>query len=350
MADPTPAELQQQIDELKELVTTPYEPPVGSEYSYPVVNQPMNDEMWQYVTLGLGDGILDEGGSPYYLKNNGSAANTNATNTMLLTVSTVTDNAQSLLRGFYHRLIEDKILDFPGVSSTTTYYVVLQYDPMGHSTPEGPLSVQVVTNLSTAQGKYNLIYWSLTRRANQLLTDATIERFRPRVAPAITVAREEDKPEPKYVLWGSVCFVHRTNSTYIAVGAEDDEDAGPTRWKDINGYSNRYTRPDGVYKWVGHGSRPSVYKYGQHVIMEGRLARGDRFDGQRYNAGTDYQIMDLPELLRPKSARRFVVKSDTYDSNNTTMISIQSDGAVIARPNYSPMWIGLDGISYTLER
>ena len=32
MADPTLEELQQQIDELKSLITTQYEPPSGSEY------------------------------------------------------------------------------------------------------------------------------------------------------------------------------------------------------------------------------------------------------------------------------------------------------------------------------
>ena len=95
MADPTLEELQQQVDELRSLITTEYEPPTGSEYSYPVVNQPLNDEMWQYITLAMGDGVLDEGGYPYRLR-----GRENVNNTLRISVSTVTNTAQAVLRGF----------------------------------------------------------------------------------------------------------------------------------------------------------------------------------------------------------------------------------------------------------
>ena len=36
-----------------------------AEESFPVVEQPMSADQWQSVTLGIGNGILDEGGFPY---------------------------------------------------------------------------------------------------------------------------------------------------------------------------------------------------------------------------------------------------------------------------------------------
>ena len=342
-------ELEQQIDDLRALITTDYQPPGGVEYSYPVVNQPMSDEQWQYVTRGLGDGILDGGGHPYYLRNNGSVANTNATNQKLLTVSTVTGTAEGLLKGFYHRLMQDKPLTFDPVTSTTTYYVVLRYDPLGHKTAGGPIEATVVTSLNTNLGVHYCVLWALERKPNQLLSDAKITRFRPRVAPQITVARESDMPSPSDVLWGSTCVVHTTSRHFVAVGVEG-EDPGPTRWKDLTATSFTWNRPEGVYKWVGHGAWPGGYVVGDQAFLEGRVARGDRFTGQNFNAGTDYQILDLPPELTPRVEHRFIVKTDGFDSGKSAMVYVSADGRVVARPNRDASWIGLDGIVYSLTR
>ena len=105
-----------------------------------------------------------------------------------------------------------------------------------------------------------------------------------------------------------------------------------------------------MYKWPGHGARPGASKFGQIVFLEGRLARGDRFEGQNYNAGTDYELMTLPVGLRPSTERRFVVKMSSYDASRTASVTVQSDGLVIARPGATQEWIGLDGISFTLAR
>lgn len=346
MADPTNAELQAQIDDLKSLITTEYQPPSGAEYSYPVVGQPMTDEQWQYVTLGMGDGILDEGGEPYWFR-----GRENVNNTVSITVSTITGTAQALLRGFYHKMTEDKTFTVPGVGTTTTFYFCLTYNPVDLDTEKGPISLQMYAGEPpTTLGRFHVILWTLTRKPNQLLTEAEYAKHRPRIAPTITVARQEDMPRPAAVLWGSTCHVHRTNETFVAVGDSDDGDSGPNEWKNLTGPSYEYTRPEGVYKWAGHGARPGGCRIGDVVYLEGRLARGDRFDGSDYNAGTDYEVMNIPSSLAPKSERRFVTKMSSYDTTRVANINVYPDGRVVARPMITGPWVGLDGILYTLTR
>ena len=229
MADPTLEELQQQIDELKSLITTQYEPPSGTEFSYPVVNQPMNDEMWQYVTLGLGDGVLDEGGQPYWLR-----GRENADNTLRITVSTTTDDAQAMLRGFYHRMTADKVFTVPGVTEDTLFHFCLTYDPLGHNRSDGPITLQMYAGTPpTTQGRFHIVLWTLLRKPNQLLTDATVSRVRPKISPMITVDEEADKPEPAKVLWGTRCMVTKTGIEYRATGSSDEDD-GPKLWQRVD--------------------------------------------------------------------------------------------------------------------
>ena len=130
------------IEELQELVgAKTYEPVDGPEFSCSAVGQAVDDEMWQYITLALGSGVLDTGGSPYLLTD---ARNND--NTMELRVSRFSGNAQAVLNGFYHRLIKNMRLTFEMPLVDTTYYVVLELNPLKAKSPEGPISVKVYPN------------------------------------------------------------------------------------------------------------------------------------------------------------------------------------------------------------
>ena len=227
------------IEDVESLVKNEYNPPSALEYSYPVVDQPMNDEMWQFVTLAFGNGIMDEGGQPYWLRNLN-----NATNTATLTTSTTTLTAQAVLRGFYHRLLRDLEISLPPVTVDTTYYVILQYDPVGHQQPTGPIKVKVVTQLDISLGKFYAVMWTVERKPNQLLTDAKVTQGRQKVAPTITVDGFTQLPEPRTVLWGTHAFVSGTTSKdrpgiYVASGASAETGA-PTEWREANstGWTN----------------------------------------------------------------------------------------------------------------
>ena len=342
---PTNYDLQQdsRIDEIQEIITTDYQEPDQTEYSYPVVDQPMSDEQWQYVTLGIGNGVLDEGGRPYWLQLNESEANTNSTNTMKLAVSVYTDTAQAIFQGFYHRLLKDMVLHFPGVTSTTTYYVVLQYDPTGHQEARGPLRVEVVTSLDTTMGKSQLILWMVTRKPNQLLTEATITRVRPRVAPPIYVWEESHKPDANKQLSGALCIVGETASIY-RVSSDDVGGQENREWVHL---SNTYIRGDASYIWAGTGARPGSTRAGNMVILEGRVARSS---GAMFEAGRGHTVMTLPERHRPPVERRFVTKGPgTEDATRMATIVVSSNGDVTAYANYDMSWVGLDGCIFTIR-
>ena len=339
MADPTPEELQTQIDELKSLITTQYEPPSGAEFSYPVVNQPMNDEMWQYVTLGLGDGVLDEGGQPYWLR-----GRENVNDTVKITVSTTRNTAQALLRGFYHRLTADKTFTVPAVSTTTTYHFCLTYDPAATTTPGGPISLQMYAGTPpTTMGRFHIVLWKITRTPSQLLTAATVERVRPKITPVITVDTTAHMPDAGSVLWGTRCLVDDIKAEYRAGGASED---GPRTWIPL---ADSYTRPDtDLYKWAGAGSRPSSTRTGSLVVMEGRVVRTN---GADFYASTTigYAVYVLPESHRPSSERRFMTKGPGINSETkSATIVVSANGEVRAYPHADNSWVSIDGCAFTV--
>ena len=340
MADPTPEELQTQIDELKSLITTQYEPPSGSEYSYPVVNQPMNDEMWQYITLAMGDGVLDEGGYPYRLR-----GRENVNNTLRISVSTVTNTAQAVLRGFYHRLTADKTFTVPGVSSTTTFHFCLTYDPTAANSPGGPITLQMYAGAPpTTMGRFHLVLWKLTRQPNQLLTDAAVEKHRPRVVSTQLVYSASELPDPSRCLWGAMYFIHQTSEIVMAVGATQDA-GGPTEWKNLT--SPEWTEStSNVHVWAGHGPKPAWRIVGDRVEFRGRVARND---GSTYAVGTSTNAYTLiPNAPHPAIDSRMTVSGDTWDPAPVLM-SADKNQAPLFRPTRSTKWISLDGAFYYLR-
>ena len=354
MAEPTAYDLEQdeRLDQFEEIVTTTYQEPDQVEYSYPVVNQPMNDEQWQYVAMAMGDGILDNGGSPYWLKKLDTDAETNSANQMVLTVSWEHNNAQGLLRGFFHRLMADKRLNFPAVSTETTYYVVLRYDPLGHKEPTGPISATVVTTLDYTQGKNYVVLWTVTRKPNQLLTDAKITRMRPRLAPSIYVWDESHMPKASKVLWGTICQVGRSGKSYRSSGP-DGADADNREWvlqqdEDLTNLAPDVSiRGDGSgYEYPGSGAQLRSTRIGSLVVMEGRVQR----EGNAvFSASSSYYIRTLPEGHRPPNERRFVTKSDgTAGALRSAVIVISSSGEVRAYPVQDCYWVSVDGCVFTV--
>ena len=344
MADPTLEELQQQIDELKSLITTEYEPPSGSEFSYPVVNQPVNDEMWQYITLGFGNGILDEGGQPYWLR-----GRENVNNTLRITVSTTTNTAQGVVRGFYHKMNEDKTFTVPPVASKTTYHFCLTFDPAAATSPGGPVSLQMYAGTPpTTLGRFHVVLWSLTRSPNQLLTDAPYQRFRPKISPTLTVNNEADLPDVTKVLWGTRVLCHETQVEYRAAGSGDETDS-PTHWRPLYVPEVSVKPEDGNYTWPGSGDWFRSTRIGELIVLEGRVARssGAQFSSS-YSDG--YVIRYLPEAHRPRNSKRYITKSDGFnDSEKEAVVNISADdGAVRVYPRQSCTWVSVDGISYTV--
>ena len=310
------------IEELQELVgVSTYEPVDGPELSYPAVGQAVDDEMWQYVTLALGTGVLDVGGRPYWLRKLGTDSETNSTNQMVLTVSTNTGTAQAVLNGFYHRLSQDMRLDFPMPLTETTYYVVLELNPLKARSPEGPISVKVYPNeLNTESGRRHLLLWTVTRKPNQLLTDATIERVRVKVAPFITVDNPKHMPDPSKVLWGTRCFVTDTGIEYRARGGTEDA-GGPTEWHPLNLARGMTNLPlGGSYKSAG--TTPSYRVYDGYLELFGDVQNtgGSHFPVGEYQTfgwvGSGFDLPDMTIATVGNGARPVSVTTHVGSSGN----------------------------------
>lgn len=179
-----------------------------TETSFPVLEKPLNDQQWKSVTLGIGDGVFDEGGNPYNL-----VSKNNVNNTAVITVDSKKGYSHAILKGFYHKIDQNMPVTIPAVSSTTTFYITLVYDPLNKAMP---VTLQVLTTLDRTSGKEYLVLWSVKRQANQLLTDAEFSKFRQTIVPKIQVDYAENLPDPKSVLFGTQAHCLYTGEDYRA--------------------------------------------------------------------------------------------------------------------------------------
>lgn len=200
-----------------------------TEYSFPVLEKPMNDQEWKSVTLGIGDGVFDEGGNPYNLVNRN-----NVGDTATITVDSKKGYAHAILKGFYHKIDANLTIKIPAVNADTTYYVTLVYDPLNSSVP---VSLKVLPSLDRTSGKEYLILWTVRRKANQLLTDAEVTKFRQTIVPKIQVDYAESLPDPTTVLFGTQAHCLYTGEDYRA---------SYSSWKFVG---NSIIKPSGMAGW-----------------------------------------------------------------------------------------------------
>lgn len=318
-----------------------------AEQSFPVVEQPLSAEQWESVTLGIGNGILDEGGFPYRL--NGFS---NTTNTGVLRPSSVTGIAAAILNGFYHRIDAPMTLAFPPVSSRTTYYVVLQYDPLNATMP---VSVQVVTALDATQGKNYLHLYNVVRNANELLTDAAVRMVRPRVAPVQVYSSEADLPQARKALWGTLAVInngrsHGTAKIMMAMTGDDEESVGGWFWKtvyDPNGNGFDWTPiPDtGTYRNPGSGFTRALGRRGRVRKLRGRVSL---VSGNQFQTGGDYSILSgsIAVSDAPEAVQRFAVSTGGSGAGGHANLEVSSTGAVTLKVTQACYWVSLDGVEW----
>lgn len=262
-----------------------------AEESFPVLEKPMTDSQWKSVARGFGSGALDEAGNPYNLVNLN-----NATNQGTIAVDTKTGYNHAIVSGYYHKMDAPIMVDLPAVTSPTTYYIVLLYDPTNR---EKPVKLTRVTNLDRSGGKDYLVLWEVRRQPNQLLTDSVRTKKRPIVVPTIMVDYPSSLPEPTSMLWGTRAFVQVTNqefrvsyNSWVEIGPHRKEVLAMPGWgtetrtggiQVVPGTGGRFctlvlalTRTAGEYWWgkedfhtlgtaIPEGYRPpaSVYALGQ---------------------------------------------------------------------------------------
>lgn len=354
MADPTEYDLvqDQQISELQDVVTVSDNPIEGPEHSFPIPDYPVNQEQFQLLSLTNGNGIIDRGDYPYWLEGWGSDSETNQKNSMILKVGQSSGKAEAVVAGYYHVLTEDKEIPLPAVTSTTTYRIALTYDQREDEDRLGPVSVQVyTTEPPTTFARIHSVQYTVTRRPNELLTNATVERFRPRTVAPIAVLKREHLPDPRNVLFGSIAIVYGENDIVIARGASTSE-GGPTRWESL--LSPEWTNPGDTdsYVWPGHGYRRGYRIVGDTLEFRGRIGRTGNLKfavgGGDNEAG--YHLYNFGADKAPKQSMRFLTASDGYSGNKICVITVTVDGNVYGTPILgNATWMSIDGIRVPMK-
>lgn len=332
-----------------------------SEQSFPIEEQPLPGAQWSAVTRGIGNGILDQGGFPYRLVFGSDA---NATNQGILKCPTIEGKkyGQAILDGFYHKYDKDLVLDFPAVTRSTRYYVVLEIVPTRATEGQLPVQAKVVTSLDYSQDKNYLHLYNVDREPNQLLTDATVRMIRPRVAPVQVYASESDMPRADKSLWGTLAVVHGGRNSSSArifmamntnVAGDDAEDSW--FWKKIYDQTppawSSFTIFSGV-QWAGHGNRPQILRDGKYRELRGRLSRtsGANFGPGSSATGEPYFLSTIPAADRPAgTVSRFGGVSGSNPPGFTRLELNAGTGALTSAASKETAWVGLDGFSWWVD-
>lgn len=300
----------------------------------------MSSEEWRSVTLGIGNGVLDRGGQPYWLKNLD-----NASRTAQLTPSTTTDDAEAILDGFYHYMDSAVSVDLPMPAVPTTYRVTLEYDPLDHrNIVSGPVKVRTYAGEpDTTQGKNHIVMWEVDCQPNQLLTDAVVRQVRPKIAPTITVDTRAQLPAAKSVLWGTLVHVHETRELLFAWGS--GADGAPTGWASLTNPTPTVIAP---HSWnLQYPNDPiSGQLIGGRVHLSGKTIRPN--DAAYTVRAEGWPVCTLPPHLRPKRWDRYPVGLTITGTGAPVlgMVDIAANGTVTAYVPSSVNFLTLGGISY----
>lgn len=274
-----------------------------AEESFPVIEKPLSADQWQSVTSGIGDGVLDEGGSPYTLVNI-----SNASNTAEVSVSSSKGYAHAILKGFYHKIDANLTLSIPAVTAATTYYVALQYDPVRATNGDLPVKLDAYTSLDRSQGKEYLVLHEIDRAPNQLLTDAPRRWVRARVSPSIVVSRGRELPNSAHTMRWATAFIHGggTGVTDIRVNSESG-------WRSLLNPEWEQLPDVSSATYGASGYRLAIQRAGTQRKMRGRFGRASGADYLASNSD-GYIIAYLDEKDTPTATSRHLVygSGDTY--------------------------------------
>ena len=277
-----------------------------AEESFPMRDEPMTDEQWKQVTLGIGNGVLNEGGDPYRLTNIN-----NATNQVTVNVSTTTGLAQAIVAGFYHRIDAPVVLDVPAVTKATNYWIVLEYSPLRLESSEPPVQLKVIKDgLDFSQGKQYLTLHRFYRRPNELLTDANYRSVKPRVAPLLQVREFSELPEPGEVLRGTVAVVH---GDYPDIKIAKQDAGQPVAWVSV--LSGKWQDVGDRTHTTNFPGAPKQFKrVGNTRYLRGQFYRAT--EGPYTTSGLGYLVATLGDADLPKQGMRFPVTPVIHGSGN----------------------------------
>ena len=330
-----------------------------TEYSYPVVEQPLPASQWSSITKGIGNGILDETGFPYKMV---FPSDANATNTVTIVCPDVENKryGHAILEGFYHKYDADITLTVPAVTVSTLYHIALMYDPLNTASP---VTMRVLTSpLSYNGGKNYLHLYTIRREPNQLLTNATVRMLRPRVAPVMVVASEDDLPRAYKTLLGTIAIIHNGIDTSdavikMAMAGDTDESVLGWFWKTIYDpnadnrftWSERANTPTYTSPGAGGTFKRAIGRSGKKRALRGTVSftNGGTFNVNG-NGGNGYSLFsgEIGAADAPAKSQIFIVSTSGTNPPGFARLVVNPAGEIYAFPNQACSWISLDGVQW----
>lgn len=268
------------------------------EESFPVVNKPLTGEQWSSVTTAFGNGTIDEGTGDYRVTLD------NASNTVNVEPPAATGFAHATVGGYYHRIYGRVSLPCPPVTETTTYILAVVLDPLRQDTE--PLKLEVVkAPISYTNGKKFLIIAEITRRPNELLSQATVKMKKPRIAPTLSTQEVEALPEAKTQPFGTMVYVNGERSFY----RRSTMNGSGETWARVIG--SRQTPAQGMPGWSLQSSSPNNVGVVTTPITEGFFCQFSGVLGRvafGYTVGMEWSNLGviIPEPLRTSNYRETI--------------------------------------------
>lgn len=263
-----------------------------TETSFPVVNKPLTGEQWSSVTTAFGNGTIDEGTGDYRVTLD------NASNTVSVEPPSQTGFAHATVGGYYHRIYGRVSLPCPPVTTTTTYVLAVVLDPLRQSTE--PLKLELFkAPIDYSGGKKYLVFAEITRRPNELLSQATVKMKKPSVAPTLTAADVQALPEPKTQPFGTMAYINSERSFYRRSAVNGSGEV----WARVIG--SRQIPTNFMPGWIPSPSTPNNVGIVTTPISDGFFCQysgilsRNAFD---YQVGREWSVLGvlIPENLRTK--------------------------------------------------
>jgi hypothetical protein len=291
-----------------------------TEYSQPLVGVDLEDDYWSQAVGASGNGILEDWGNPY-------AITVNTNDTVTIKVSSVGGDARAVVAGFAHRMDANQVLSVPAVSTTTTYWIGLLYDPASTTIPV-MLKVLTGATLTLAAGQQFLPIHQIVRTSGQALLSATLLQMRPRIAPTITAPQAAGllATSPRSFLYGTTVYCVDTARTYRALGT-----ASTPSWAPVK---DAIVAEDGT-PLAGKSVMPSMYARVQPVqTIPNNAATYLKISGSLYNGITADKVGAGTTFTVPVSGWYTIscsVTHQTQSTENTRWMYIYSSSTLLAQ-------------------
>lgn len=262
-----------------------------AQVSFPKVNAPLTAEEWASVTLGIGNGTLDEGTGNYRVTFD------DALDQCIISPPAGSGYAHAIVAGFYHHLYRAVRVSLPPVTKKTTYIVTLTFDPA--KAESTPVSIGAYTNaLDNTGGKKHVVLVEVDREPSQVLSQAKKRFYSQRIAPMIDMQEAVSLPPANQQVFGTMAYVNKERSLYRASLVNGEDGA---KWAHVLGTTS--VAPLTMPGWEKSDRSPNQYGFWATPVPEGfkiecsLVFKRSAFD---YAVGGDWNVLGyfIPERLR----------------------------------------------------